>query len=140
MGECEIERMFKLTPKGQIEVVSFTVPRKSTLFQEDIFPDTKDMVAVLSAEQWLAGENANPNFVSMKGEYEPPKHAGLNVDKAAVQETKAAAAAADDDKPPKGEKALLKAWHEQKKKIEELEKKLATAQITIRTMETAASS
>jgi hypothetical protein len=28
VGECEIARMFKLTPKGQVEVVSFPVPRK----------------------------------------------------------------------------------------------------------------
>lgn len=94
------------------------------------------MVAVLSADQWLAGENANPKTVSMEGEYEPPKHAALNVDRAAVEETKAGAGEAD--KPPQGEKALLKAWHENKKKIEELEAKLTTAQITIRTMETAA--
>jgi hypothetical protein len=94
------------------------------------------MVAVLSADQWLAGENANPKTISMRGEYEPPKHAGLNMDKAAVES--AAAAIPEADKPPKGEKALLAAWHEQKKKIDDLEKKLATAQITIRTMETAA--
>lgn len=31
VGNCEVARAFKLTPKGTVEVISFTVPRKVSL-------------------------------------------------------------------------------------------------------------
>ena len=66
VGECEVARCYKLTPKGSVEIVSFIVPRKSTLFQEDIFPPTRQDQALLSAERWMAGENATPTKFSLK--------------------------------------------------------------------------
>jgi WD40 repeat protein len=136
VGECEIDRLYKLTPKGLVEVIKFTVPRKSTLFQDDLFPPTKDGSAVLSAEQWLAGENAEPNMVSLKGGYEPPARAALQVEEAAKQQ---AAAAEDADAPPSNQKELLKAWHAQREEIKQLQAQLATANIKIRQLEQASS-
>jgi hypothetical protein len=132
VGECEITRLYKTTPKGFIEVVTFTVPRKATVFQDDIFPPTKADEAVISAADWLAGNNAEPKMFSLKDGYKPPARAALEVKEAA----KKAAEAPKPDGPPKGEKELLKAWHKQKDEIAQLQAQLATASIKIRTLET----
>ena len=62
---CEIGRFFKLHSKGLCEVISFTVPRKSDQFQEDIYPDTQAPVAALSAEEWASGIDREPVLVSI---------------------------------------------------------------------------
>ena len=41
---------------------------QSTLFQDDIFPPTKDDAAVMTAEEWLSGVNRQPHKVSLKGD------------------------------------------------------------------------
>eukprot|EP00055_Hartaetosiga_balthica_P006156 m.18977 g.18977 ORF g.18977 m.18977 type:complete len:464 (+) comp5046_c0_seq1:336-1727(+) len=133
VGECEVARLYKLTPKGFVEVVSFTVPRKSTLFQEDLFPPTKKDVACLSAQDWLAGQDAEPEYISLKDGYEPPARAKLEVEEKVKKQAEEKDAI---DAPPKGEKDLLKAWHTQKEEIKRLTEQLATANITIRTLET----
>lgn len=77
---CEIARFYKLHSRGMVEVLQFTVPRKvcprparpilshfslqSELFQEDIYPDTAGDVPALTAEEWAAGEDAEPVLVS----------------------------------------------------------------------------
>lgn len=43
-----------------------TVPRKSELFQEDLYPDTLSDEASLTADEWLAGEDAEPCTMSLK--------------------------------------------------------------------------
>lgn len=43
-----------------------TVPRKSELFQEDLYPDTLSDEASLTADEWLAGEEAEPSTMSLK--------------------------------------------------------------------------
>jgi hypothetical protein len=69
INACEVARGFKLHPKGFIEVIGFTVPRKSTLFQEDIYPPTKEPVAVLTADEWLAGQTKPPQMMSLKDNF-----------------------------------------------------------------------
>jgi len=66
VSECEITRMLKIGTK-LMEPISFCVPRKSDLFQADIFPDCFAGEPALSAEQWLAGENAEPKTASLEG-------------------------------------------------------------------------
>jgi hypothetical protein len=79
VGECEIGRCYKLTPKGSVEIVSFIVPRKvtalnsitplrcqSTMFQDDIFPPTKEDKVLLPGARWFAGENGVPAKFSLK--------------------------------------------------------------------------
>jgi len=127
VGECEINRCYKLTPKGSVEIVSFIVPRKSTMFQEDIFPPTREDRAYLSAERWFAGENPSLSKFSLKDGYVPPARSEM----AAVE---SASPVAEADKPPEGEKALLKAWHAQKEEIKLLKAQLASAEIKIRTL------
>ncbi|CAH1800434.1 unnamed protein product [Owenia fusiformis] len=40
VNACEINRFFKLHTKGLCEIIPMTVPRKSELFQDDLYPDT----------------------------------------------------------------------------------------------------
>ncbi|KAI0983072.1 hypothetical protein GJ496_005806 [Pomphorhynchus laevis] len=63
----EIARIYKLYATGSLcEPISIIVPRKSEQFQSDIYPDTLDCVPAMTAEEWLAGENRSPQFVSVK--------------------------------------------------------------------------
>lgn len=62
--KCEVMRFFKLLNKGIVEPVSMTVPRKSDMFQEDIFPPTFDGKPALSAEEWVSGQNKDPILIS----------------------------------------------------------------------------
>jgi len=66
INACEIMKCYKLHPKGFIEAISFTVPRKSTLFQEDIFPPTREAAPTMTAAEWAGGANNPPKFVSLK--------------------------------------------------------------------------
>ncbi|VDM31264.1 unnamed protein product [Hydatigera taeniaeformis] len=60
VATCEIARMYKLHNKNWCEVISFTVPRKSGLFQEDLYPDTVAPIAALSCDAWFRGQDADP--------------------------------------------------------------------------------
>ncbi|VDM51854.1 unnamed protein product [Angiostrongylus costaricensis] len=59
--ENEINRIYKLTTKGVVDVLQFFVPRKSDLFQHDLYPDTRSTVPPLTAEEFMEGKNAVPN-------------------------------------------------------------------------------
>jgi hypothetical protein len=65
VGKCEIARCFRLT-RDAIYPISLTVPRKSDMFQADIYPDTYSGSVMLSADEWFAGENRQPEMCSMK--------------------------------------------------------------------------
>ncbi|XP_076800317.1 coronin-1B-like isoform X2 [Clavelina lepadiformis] len=62
---CEIARFYKLT-EDKCEPVAMTVPRKSELFQPDIYPPCLSDEPALTAEEWIAGKNANPNTVDAR--------------------------------------------------------------------------
>jgi len=65
VSTCEISRFYRLSNSGFCQVISFTVPRKSELFQEDLYPDTQAMVAALTADDWWSGKDADPVMMSM---------------------------------------------------------------------------
>ncbi|XP_068164347.1 coronin-1B [Antennarius striatus] len=75
VNKCEIARFYKLHER-KVEPISMTVPRKSDLFQGDLYPDTAGLEPALLAEQWIAGQDAPPLLVSMSGGYtaHPSKH------------------------------------------------------------------
>ena len=50
-----------------------TVPRKSELFQEDLYPDTLGDSSALTAEEWIEGKDAEPILISLKDGYKPPE-------------------------------------------------------------------
>lgn len=64
-SKCEIAVSLRLM-KETVIPVSFQVPRKSDLFQEDIFPDTFAGVAAMESKQYFDGENKEPVKMSMR--------------------------------------------------------------------------
>ena len=63
----EIFRFYKLHATGGIcEPISMIVPRKSEVFQEDIYPDTLSGIPSMSCDEWLEGVNRDPILISMK--------------------------------------------------------------------------
>jgi len=63
--KCGIASCLRLM-KEAIVPISFQVPRKSDLFQKDLFPDAYAGVPSLEAKEYLAGENKPPKLKSMK--------------------------------------------------------------------------
>lgn len=70
VNKCEIARCMRLMTDSVIPV-SFQVPRKSDLFQADIFPDTYAGVPALDAKSYFAGQNGTPARISMKPGSQP---------------------------------------------------------------------
>jgi len=64
VSECEIAKVFKLSVKV-LEPISFQLPRKSDVFQDDIFPDCYAGEPTLTAEEYLAGQDAEPKLTSL---------------------------------------------------------------------------
>jgi len=128
---CEVARLIKLHPQGFVEKVGFTVPRKSTLFQDDLFPDTRKPVPTLRADEWLSGCVAAEQKISLKDGFQAAVQVASKV--ASSKPKPAAAPSSDpDDGSPKGEAQLRKAWHAQQKEIADLKKQMATLNIKLR--------
>eukprot|EP01126_Amoeba_proteus_P052294 TRINITY_DN62_c0_g1_i8.p1 TRINITY_DN62_c0_g1~~TRINITY_DN62_c0_g1_i8.p1 ORF type:complete len:461 (+),score=103.81 TRINITY_DN62_c0_g1_i8:50-1432(+) len=66
----EIIRLYQVTGTS-LRPLCFQVPRKSELFQEDLFPPARGDEPNLSLEDWLAGENATPKLVSLEEGFKP---------------------------------------------------------------------
>uniref|UniRef100_A0A2R9AJN6 Coronin 1A n=1 Tax=Pan paniscus TaxID=9597 RepID=A0A2R9AJN6_PANPA len=66
---------------GSCEPIAMTVPRKSDLFQEDLYPPTAGPDPALTAEEWLGGRDAGPLLISLKDGYVPPKSRELRVNR-----------------------------------------------------------
>jgi len=64
VSDCEIVRMLKVGTKN-VEPISMQVPRKSDIFQDDIFPDCYAGEPALTAAEWLGGSDAAPKTRSM---------------------------------------------------------------------------
>uniref|UniRef100_T1I438 Uncharacterized protein n=2 Tax=Rhodnius prolixus TaxID=13249 RepID=T1I438_RHOPR len=71
VSSCEIARFYRLNNSGLCQVISMTVPRKSELFQEDLYPDTIGDTHALTADEWMGGRDAEPLLVSLRGGYVP---------------------------------------------------------------------
>lgn len=66
--KCEVMRFYKLQTKGLVEPVSMTVPRKSDMFQDDIYPPTFAGNAAQTAEEWISGQNKDPLLMSFSAD------------------------------------------------------------------------
>jgi coronin-1B/1C/6 len=62
--ECEVARFLKLTT-STVEPLKFIIPRKSELFQADLFPDCRAPKAAIKADEFAAGKNAKPVLMSL---------------------------------------------------------------------------
>nr|XP_020441400.1 uncharacterized protein LOC109951311 isoform X1 [Monopterus albus] len=89
VNKCEIARFYKLHER-KCEPIIMTVPRKSDLFQDDLYPDTAGPDPTLEAEEWFAGKNGSPILISLKDGYISTKNRDLKVVKTNVLETKPA--------------------------------------------------
>jgi len=65
VSTCEISRFYRLNNNGFAQVIPFKVPRKSELFQEDLYPDTQADIPAITAAEWWEGKNADPIMMSM---------------------------------------------------------------------------
>ncbi|KAM3823274.1 coronin-1A [Vipera latastei] len=84
VSKCEIARFYKLHER-KCEPIAMTVPRKSDLFQEDLYPDTAGPDPALTSEQWLAGKDASPILISLKDGYIPQKSREFKVNQTLLQ-------------------------------------------------------
>ncbi|XP_053941202.1 coronin-6 isoform X3 [Cuculus canorus] len=91
VSKCEIARFFKLHER-KCEPIVMTVPRKSDLFQDDLYPDTPGPEPALEADEWLSGKDAEPILISLRDGYIPVKNRELKVVKKNIL----------DNKPPPG--------------------------------------
>eukprot|EP00126_Sphaerothecum_destruens_P010056 Sdes_comp20670_c0_seq1m16022 len=73
VSQCEIARFYKLHSSGLIEPIRMIVPRKSDMFQDDIFPDSSSYRPSLTADEWIRGKNADPILTSLKDGFKPPE-------------------------------------------------------------------
>lgn len=61
----ETARILKVTSNSGIHPLSFTVPRKSEAFQDDIFPPTAARVPAHSFAEWMEGSSKGPVKISL---------------------------------------------------------------------------
>ncbi|XP_041097058.1 coronin-6-like isoform X2 [Polyodon spathula] len=78
VSKCEIARLYKLHER-KCEPITMTVPRKSDLFQDDLYPDTAGPEPALEVEEWVEGRDGEPVLVSLRDGYVPLKNRELKV-------------------------------------------------------------
>mmetsp|Transcript_16543 Transcript_16543/g.34127 ORF Transcript_16543/g.34127 Transcript_16543/m.34127 type:complete len:394 (-) Transcript_16543:140-1321(-) len=62
---CETARILKVTSGQGIHPLTFTVPRKSDAFQDDIFPESAAPTPAHSHAEWFGGSAKSPVTMSM---------------------------------------------------------------------------
>uniref|UniRef100_A0A4W5N144 Coronin n=1 Tax=Hucho hucho TaxID=62062 RepID=A0A4W5N144_9TELE len=118
VNKCEIARFYKLHER-KCEPIIMTVPRKSDLFQDDLYPDTAGPDCAIEAEDWFDGKNGEPILISLKNGYVPGKNRDLKVvKKSNVLEGKPAKKAANTS--PAESKASPHSSIQNEGKLEEL--------------------
>ncbi|KAL6705422.1 Coronin-like protein crn1 [Coniothyrium glycines] len=70
LHENEVLRGFKTVNDSYIEPVSFIVPRRSEMFQSDIYPPTTGIKPGATAGEWFGGKTAMPPKISLESVYE----------------------------------------------------------------------
>jgi len=108
----EIVKLFRVVGT-KLEPLSFKVPRKSDLFQEDIFPDCRSDEPAITAEQWFNGESSKPKTKSLQGGFQKTAPSSQSFQKKEEQEGHGA------------ESDLKKENAELKKRVAFLEQELA---------------
>ncbi|CAL9692732.1 unnamed protein product [Knipowitschia caucasica] len=97
VNKCEIARFYKLHER-KCEPIIMTVPRKSDLFQEDLYPDTIGPEPSVEADDWFAGKEAPPILISLKdGFVATTKTKEFKVHKSLLKTTSGSAAAGASD-------------------------------------------
>jgi hypothetical protein len=84
VSTCEIARLLKLTANA-IEPIHFCVPRKSDIFQDDLYPPTFSGEPSLSAKEWFGGKNGEPKKISLAPGFVAPTTAQTNFQTVVVE-------------------------------------------------------
>lgn len=97
VNKCEIARFYKLHER-KCEPIVMTVPRKSDLFQEDLYPDTVGPEPSVEADDWFAGKEGQPILISLKdGFVATTKTKEFKVHKSLLKTTSASAGSHPDN-------------------------------------------
>lgn len=84
VNKCEIARFYKLHER-KCEPIVMTVPRKSDLFQEDLYPDTIGPEPSVEASDWFAGKEGQPILISLKDGFVATKPKEFKVNKSLLK-------------------------------------------------------
>jgi len=122
LQSCEIARLLKITGNA-CEPISFTVPRKGDIFQDDLYPPTYAGQPELTLDKWAGGANASPKQVTLSPNFVPVKQAESSFKTVAVEEKKLS------------EKELRDENEKMKKRIAHLESELAKKEAKIKELE-----
>jgi hypothetical protein len=69
LQQVEISRMLLLTSAGNIETLSFSIPRADKLlnfYQDDIFGLVRAKIPSMTCQEWFDGSDKAPILTSMK--------------------------------------------------------------------------
>jgi len=123
LASCEIARLLKITGNA-CEPISFTVPRKGDIFQDDLYPPTFSGEPSLTSAEWFGGKTADPKQISLAPGFVPHKTQDTSFKTVAV------------DEPKKLSETELRAENEKlKKKVAHLETELAKRDLKIKELE-----
>jgi len=123
---CEVAIMYRVM-KDAIMPVSLQVPRKSELFQGDIYPDTNACKPVATGEEYFAGTNRQPLKKSMKpGSAAPDSKVAVSTNFQKAPEAKAAPSSSSSSSSSAAAAGPT---------VAELQKELAAAQARIKELE-----
>jgi len=118
----EIIRLYKVAGT-QVQPLSFKVPRKSDLFQDDIFPPCRSDEAALSAEEWFSGATVTgPKTKSLEGGFVQKEGGDVEF-------------TPQEEEAEVNEKTLRKEHDEMKKRISYLEAEIAKRDARIKELE-----
>lgn len=67
--ENEVMRAFKTVNDSYIEPISFLVPRRAEVFQDDIFPPVVGLRPAMSSSEWFDGKEALPAKIDLASVY-----------------------------------------------------------------------
>jgi len=127
-NECEVARVYKLHPKGIVEPISMIVPRKGDIFQEDLYPECRNDVPPLTAEDFIGGKSAGPNKCSLKDGFVPSGKPEFVAPK--VKEDKV-----DILENPQNDKDYREAFHKHRELVKDLSNAKASLEVKVRQLE-----
>jgi WD40 repeat protein len=122
-ASCEIVRLLKLTGTG-VEPIHFNVPRKSDVFQDDLYPDTFSGEPTLTADEYFHGKNGTQKKRAITPGFIAPKKAEPEFKASAVEPA-----------GPKTEKELRTEYEKLTKRVAYLEAELVKRDARIKELE-----
>jgi len=70
LHDNEITRAFKTVNDTWIEPISFVVPRRAEVFQDDIYPPCTGLKPAVSGKEWFDGQTGLPPKISLESVYD----------------------------------------------------------------------